>query len=170
VVLGLLIWALSKNKWWAFSFVLGSWAHVFSDTLDSVGVMLLWPLTDWHLHFDAWQYVGQAGRQLDAIAYYTSFGGVWDVLWAIWLACHWRMLTSAYFWKEIVPSDTFWAWLGRKRWGKDWVMLTVYRASAFFGFASIIGWFVWTLVVNDIHNSLSWVWSGPSWAPRQGPP
>ena len=48
---------------WAFSFVLGAWAHVFSDTLDSVGVMLFWPLTDWHMHFDVWEYVGEAGRK-----------------------------------------------------------------------------------------------------------
>ncbi len=29
------------------------------------------------------------------------------------------------------------------------MMLTVYRASAFFGVASIIGWYVWALLVND---------------------
>jgi len=50
------------------------------------------------------------------------------------------------------------------------VMLTVYRASAFFGVASIIGWYVWALFINDFQNSLDWSLGGPDWAPRQGPP
>ncbi len=168
VVIGLIILALSKNKMWAFSFVLGSWAHVLSDSLDSVGVMLFWPLTDWHFHLDVWEYVGQAGRKEDAIAYYTSLGGAWDLLWAGWLALNWRMLTRDYFHREIVPKDVFWPWLGRKT--GDTFMLTIYRASAFFGFASIIGWFIWALFVNDFHNVIDWSFAAPHWAPRVGPP
>ena len=49
-------------------------------------------------------------------------------------------------------------------------MLTVYRASAFFGVASIIGWYIWALFINDFHNALDWSLGGPQWAPRQGPP
>lgn len=158
----------SRNPMWAFSFLLGAWAHVFSDTLDSVGVMLFWPLTDWHLHFDVWQYVGQAGRKEDAIAYYTSLGGVWDILWATWLAMHWRMFTAHHFHTEIVPRDSFWRWMRTK--ASDAMMLTVYRASAFFGVASIIGWYIWALLINDFQNALDWSLGGPQWAPRQGPP
>ena len=168
VLIGALILGLSRNWIWAFSFILGAWAHVFSDTLDSVGVMLFFPFSEWHLHFDAWEYVGQAGRKEDAIAYYTSLGGVWDILWAMWLAFNWRMFTAHHFHTEIVPRDTFWLWLRTK--ASDSVMLTIYRASAFFGVASIIGWYVWALFINDFHAALDWSLGGPQWAPRIGPP
>lgn len=161
-----LLW--SRNWMWALSFLLGSWAHVFSDTLDSVGVMLLFPFSEWHLHLDVWQYVGQAGRKKDAIAYYTSLGGVWDLLWAGWLAFHWRMLTADHFHREIVPRDSFWLWMRERT--SEAVMLTVYRASAFFGVASILGWYLYALVINDFHAALDWTLGGPSWAPRIGPP
>ncbi|HET6692511.1 MAG TPA: metal-dependent hydrolase [Miltoncostaeaceae bacterium] len=168
VVIGALVLLLSKNWIWAFSFILGNWAHVFSDTLDSVGVMLFFPFTEWHLHLDVWQYVGQAGRKEDAIAYYTSLGGVWDILWAVWLSFNWRMFTAHHFHTEIVPRDTFWLWLRTK--ASDSVMLTIYRASAFFGVASIIGWYIWALFINDFHAALDWSIGGPQWAPRIGPP
>jgi membrane-bound metal-dependent hydrolase YbcI (DUF457 family) len=163
-----LVFLLSRTWTWAFSFLLGAWAHVFSDTLDSVGVMLFFPFSTWHLHFGVWEYVGEAGRKADAIAYYTSLGGVWDLLWAAWLALHWRMFTASHFHGEIVPRDSFWLWLRTKV--SDPVMLTVYRASAFFGVASILGWYVWALFVNDFHAALDWSIGGPQWAPRVGPP
>jgi hypothetical protein len=37
------------------SYFIGALAHVLSDSLDSVGVMLLFPLSTWHLHFGAWE-------------------------------------------------------------------------------------------------------------------
>ena len=140
-----IIFLISRNRMWAFSFLIGAWAHVLSDTLDSVGVMLFFPFTTWHAHLDVWQYVGAGGRRrTDAIAYYTSLGGVWDIFWAVWLAFRWRDFTSEYFHREVVPRDTFWLWLRTK--ASDDVMLTVYRASAFFGVASIIGWYIWALL------------------------
>ncbi|MGD9696752.1 MAG: metal-dependent hydrolase [Thermoleophilia bacterium] len=168
VLLAGLIYLASKNRSWALSFLLGCWAHVFSDTLDSVGVMVFFPFSDWHLHLDVWEYVGQAGRKEDAIAYYTSLGGAWDALWAIWLAVHWRMFTSEYFHREIVPKDSFWLWMRTK--ASDAAMLTLYRASAFFGVASIIGWFAWALFINEFHNAIDWSLGAPHWAPRVGPP
>lgn len=168
VLVGLLILWLTKSRMWAVSFVIGQWAHVLSDTLDSVGVMLFFPFSTYHVHFGVWEYVGQVGRRGDAIAYYTSLGGVWDVMWAVWLLWHWRSLTADHFHREIYPKDPFWHWLGRR--ASTSVMLTVYRASAFFGFASIIGWFTFSLVVNDFHAALDWSLGGPQWAPRVGPP
>lgn len=168
VVIAAIILVWSRNRMWALSFLLGEWAHVFSDTLDSVGVMVLFPFSEWHLHFGVWEYVGQAGRRDDAVAYYTSLGGVWDVLWAGWLAWHWRMFTADYFHSEIVPRDSFWLWLRTKT--SSTVMLTVYRASAFFGVGSVIGWYVWALLINTFHPHLDWSFGGPQWAPRQGPP
>ncbi len=163
-----LIFLASKKRLWAVSFLIGAWAHVFSDTLDSVGVMVLWPLTDWHMHFDVWEYVGEAGRRTDAIAYYTSFGGVWDAFWAVWLLARWRTLTTAVFVREIYPSDPFWPWARRKLGMAG--ALAIYRASAFFGFTSIVAWTLWAIFVNDVHNSFDWTLHGPQWAPRQGPP
>jgi membrane-bound metal-dependent hydrolase YbcI (DUF457 family) len=167
VVAALILW-LSKSRMWAVSFLIGNWAHVLSDTLDSVGVMALFPFTTWHMHFGVWEYVGQVGRRGDAIAYYTSLGGVWDLLWAAWLLWNWRMLTSEYFHTNIAPRDHFWTWLGRR--ASTAVVLTVYRTSAFFGFASIIGWFIWALFVNEFQPHLDWSFGGPQWAPRVGPP
>jgi membrane-bound metal-dependent hydrolase YbcI (DUF457 family) len=168
VLVALIILLLTRSRMWSVSFLVGNWAHVLSDTLDSVGVMPLFPFSTWHLHFDVWQYVGQVGRRGDAIAYYTSLGGVWDVLWASWLLWHWRTLTTAHFDREVAPKDPFWPWL-RRRAGAA-ATLTVYRASAFFGFASIIGWLVWSLLVNDFQAALDWSLGGPQWAPRVGPP
>jgi membrane-bound metal-dependent hydrolase YbcI (DUF457 family) len=62
---------LTKNRTWAFSYLIGAIAHVLSDSLDSVGVMMLFPLSTWHMHFGLWEYVGEAGRAKDAVAYCT---------------------------------------------------------------------------------------------------
>ena len=81
------------------------------------------------------------------------------LLWAMWgvlhLAAGLSVLTT--FTSEVasVPES---------------VMLTVYRASAFFGIASILGWYLWALAVNDLHAALDWSLGGPQWAPRIGPP
>lgn len=168
VVVGLLIYWLSKHKSWGISFVLGAWAHSLSDTLDSVGVMLFWPFSDMFVHFDVWQYVGDEGRRLDAVAYYTSLGGVWDAFWAVLLLSRWRMLTTAYFEREIFPSDPFWPWAKRKVGMVG--CLTIYRTSAFFGLTALVAWTVWALFVNDFHPSFDWSLGGPQWAPKVGPP
>jgi len=168
IIIGLLIWLFSKHKSWAISFVIGAWAHVLSDSLDSVGVMLFFPFSDWHFHLDVWQYVGDEGRRLDAVAYYTSFGGVWDAFWALLLLRRWRMLTTAYFLREIYRTDPFWPW-AKRRLGIVGA-LTLYRASAFFGFVSIAAWTFWALFVNDFHPSFDWTLGGPQWAPKVGPP
>ena len=163
-----IIWLLSKNSMWAFSFMAGEWAHVFSDTLDSVGVMLFFPFSLVHVHFGAWQYVGEAGRQLDGIAYYSSLGGAWDIFWAVLLLFNWRVLTTRYYEERVEPKDTFWPWLQGKT--NRTMCLAVYRTSAFFGFASIIGWIIYSLAVNSLHHALDWSWGGPGWAPKIGPP
>ena len=158
---------LTRNRTWAFSYLLGAIAHVLSDSLDSVGVMMLFPLSTWHMNFGLWDYVGEAGRAKDAVAYYTSLGGVWDAFWALWLLRYWRMFTITYFRDELYPSDPFWSWM--HRFTGETVMLTVYRTSAFFGYASIIGWYIWVLAINDFHPHLDWSFGAPHWAPRQGP-
>jgi hypothetical protein len=162
-----LIFAFTRNRLWAISFLIGAIAHVLSDTLDSVGIMLLFPFSTWHLHFDLWEYGGEIGRGKDAVAYYTSLGGVWDVFWAVWLLRYWRMFSTRYFRAEIVPTDPLWIWM--QRYTGETVMLTAYRSSAFFGYASIIGWYIWALFVNTFHPHLDLHPGGPHWLPRQGP-
>jgi len=163
-----IIYLFSRSRLWALSFLIGAVLHVLSDTLDSVGVMLFFPFTTYHVHFDVWQYVGEAGRRRDAIAYYTSLGGAWDAFWALLLAFNWRTLTTSHFHRRVAPFDPFWPWLLRKT--NQTFCLTIYRASAFFGVASIIGWYTWALFRNEFHPHLDWSLGGPSWAPRQGPP
>ena len=98
--------------------------------------------------------MGEAGRRKDAIAYYTSLGGAWDLFWAGWLALRWRVLTTAYWEREIVPNDPLWPWLRAQGCGRN-VSLTIYRTSAFFGFVSIIAWMLRALFVNDFHPHLN---------------
>ncbi len=163
-----MILLLMRNRVWAFSYLIGAVAHDLSDTLDSVGVMILFPRSTWHLHFGLWQYVGEVGRAYDAVAYYTSLGGVWDAFWAVWLLRYWRMFSTQYFRDEIAPTDPFWAWMGRH--GRSRVKCQpAYCSSAFFGYASIIGWYIWVLFVNTFHPHLDWSIGGPQWAPKQGP-
>jgi hypothetical protein len=77
------------------------------------------------------------------------------------------MFTITYFRDELYPSDPFWSWMNR--YTGETVMLTVYRTSAFFGYASIIGWYIWVLAINSFHPHLDWSFGAPHWAPRQGP-
>ena len=166
VVLRAIIFLMSRNQMWTFSFLLGAWAHVFSDTLDSVGVMLFWPLTDWHMHLDVWEYVGQAGRKEDAIAYYTSLGGrlgppLGGLAGAPLAHVHRRALPP----RDRPPRHASGCWLRTK--ASDPVMLTLYRASAFFGVASIIGWYVWALLVNDFQAAVDWTPGGPAVGPAR---
>jgi hypothetical protein len=162
-----IIYAASKNRMWALSYLLGAIAHDASDTLDSVGVMMLFPLSTWHLHLNLWEYVGEVGRAHDAVAYYTSLGGVWDAFWVVWLLRHWRTLTAIHFREHIFPTDPFWPKLQR-RVGAT-LTITFYRGSAFFGVTSVIGWYIWALAVNRFHPHLDWSPGGPGWAPRVGP-
>jgi membrane-bound metal-dependent hydrolase YbcI (DUF457 family) len=168
ILIGLLIYKLSGSRLWAFSFIIGNFAHVLSDTLDSVGVMLFFPFSTYHVHFGLWEYVGEQGRQLDGIAYYTSLGGAWDIFWAILLIFNWKVLTTRYYRDRVEPQDPFWPWLQRKT--NDTICLAFYRTSAFFGFASIIGWMVYALLVNELHAAFDWSIGGPQWAPRVDPP
>jgi membrane-bound metal-dependent hydrolase YbcI (DUF457 family) len=44
-LVSMLIFAVSKNRVFAFSFLIGQWLHTTSDMLDSVGVMALFPFS-----------------------------------------------------------------------------------------------------------------------------
>jgi membrane-bound metal-dependent hydrolase YbcI (DUF457 family) len=59
LVVGLLLYAIWRNKVVAYSFVIGQWAHALTDVGDTVGTMLLFPFTDHLFAAGAWAYAGQ---------------------------------------------------------------------------------------------------------------
>ena len=62
----------------AYSFLIGQWAHSLTDTGDTVGTMLFFPFTTHLFSIGAWAYAGELGRQVDAGAYFSGLGFVWD--------------------------------------------------------------------------------------------
>ena len=161
VVVGGLCYLLTRNRAWSLGLLLGLWAHVLSDTLDSNGVMLFFPFSLERVHLDAWAYAGEVGRYLDGAAYFSSLGFVWDGFWLLLVLVNWRVLTLDYFRTQIVPSDPFWAWLGKYLPEAGQVVL--YRGAFFYGATRWIAWLIWTHVLHDFPFDLSW--DGPYWVP-----
>ena len=60
------------------------WAHAFTDMGDTVGTMLFFPFTDHLFAVGAWAYAGQTGRYVDAGAYFSGLGFVWDGVFVVW--------------------------------------------------------------------------------------
>jgi membrane-bound metal-dependent hydrolase YbcI (DUF457 family) len=159
VVVALIILLLSRNRIWAFSFLLGQWSHALTDTGDTVGTMLLFPFTTYGFSVDAWAYAGQLGRSNDAGAYYSGLGFVWDGVWVVYGIFNWRVLTRSYFQSTIVPADGIWGWGGRFL--PEAPLLALYRASFFYGTTRWIAWLLWAHVANSFQFDLSW--GGPDW-------
>jgi len=165
LLISAIILAVTRNRVLAFSFMIGQWLHVTSDMLDSVGVMAVFPFSTHHVSTDTYAYAGELGRLSDAHAYYTSLGGICDLLFVLLLIPYWRVLTRDYFDREVITSDPAFIYL-RARIG----MLpcrTLYHASAFFGVTSVFGWLIWALVWNRWH--VDWHLGGPNWVPQVGP-
>jgi hypothetical protein len=140
------------------SFLVGQWAHALTDTGDTVGTMLFFPWTQ-HFHLGAWAYAGQTGRFVDAGAYFSGFGGMWDLVWIVYGLFAWRVLTRDYFVRVIVPADTMWTRLGRLL--PENALLTIYRTAFFYGTCRWIAWTIWAHVVKDYPYDLTW--GGPHW-------
>src|SRR5581483_1129258 len=99
---------------WALGFLVGEWAHALTDTGDTVGTMLFFPWTH-HFSIGAWAYAGQTGRLTDAAAYFSGFGGMWDLVWILYGVFSWRVLTKDYFNRFVIPEDArFWGFLGKR--------------------------------------------------------
>ena len=126
VLVGLLLYAVFRNKVVAYSFVIGHWAHAFTDMGDTVGTMLFFPFTDHLFAVGAWAYAGQTGRYVDAGAYFSGLGFVWDGVFVVWALLSWRVITRAYFRETIVAADPFWRWAGR--YVSENVLIVLYRA------------------------------------------
>jgi len=156
------IYGATRSRVLAFSFALGQWLHVTSDMLDSVGVMALFPFSTHHVSTDTYAYAGELGRLTDAHAYYTSLGGICDLLFVLLLVPYWRVLTFDYFHEHVIDVDPVFVYL-RARVGVLGCR-TLYITSAFFGISSVFGWLLWAIVWNHWHVDTSI--GGPFWVPK----
>ena len=161
VVVGLLWWAVTRHKGWAVGLMIGIWAHVLSDTLDTNGVMLFFPFSLERVSFGAWAYAGETGRFTDAAAYFSSLGFVWDGFWIALVLLNWRVLTTDYFRSDIRPEDPFWTWLGAYL--PEQALVVLYRGPFFYGVTRWVAWLIWVHVLHDNEFDLSW--GGPYWVP-----
>lgn len=164
VVFALIILAIFKCRPWFVGILIGEFAHVLTDICDSVGTMVFFPATTQHYTIGMWAYASQAGRYGDAAAYYSSLGGVWDLLWLCLAAVGWKVFTRDFFFGTVVPNDPAWAWLRRKFALSDRAMLAVYRSYFVYGGCRIFGWFLWARLRNPLRGTqtLDWSWGGPA--------
>jgi membrane-bound metal-dependent hydrolase YbcI (DUF457 family) len=161
VAVALLFFAITRSKGWSAGLMVGIWAHVLSDTLDSNGVMLFFPISTARVHFDAWAYAGETGRFLDGSAYFSSLGFIWDLFWISVVLLNWRVLRLDYFRTTVVPGDPFWAFAGRRL--PESALVVLYRGAFFYGTCRWFGWLLWVHVLNSHPFDLSW--GGPYWVP-----
>jgi len=160
VVVAGLIYVVWRSRIWALSFMVGQWAHALTDSLDSVGTMLLFPWT--HLFsVGAWAYAGQTGRYTDAGAYFSGLGFAWDGVWLVWGILSWRVLTRAYFRETVAPADPFWRKAGQ--YVPETALLAIYRISFFYGACRWVAWLIWAHLVRSFAFDFSW--GGPKWVP-----
>ena len=159
VLVALVVIAATGNKLWAFSFMIGQWAHAFTDVTDTVGTMLLFPFSTHIFSIGLWKYAAEAGRLGDGAAYFSGPAVVWDCLWVVFVALSWRVLTREYFHTVVAPNDKFWAWAGKR--APEPVLLALYRTSAFYGTLRLLAWILWVHVVTSHAFDISW--GGPHW-------
>lgn len=159
VLIGLLIYLVSRNLVWAYSFTIGHWAHALSDIGDTLGTMLLFPFTTQHISVGAWAYAGQTGRYIDAAAYFSGLGWVWDGVWVVAALLSWRVVKRDYFYANVVAADGTWNWLLRRF--PEYLVLALYRGSYFYGITRWAAWLIWAHVLHDYSFDLSW--GGPHW-------
>jgi membrane-bound metal-dependent hydrolase YbcI (DUF457 family) len=161
VLLAVLVYAISRQRIWAVSILIGQWAHALTDIGDTVGTMLLFPFTTHLFSVGAWAYAGQTGRLTDAGAYFSGLGFVWDGIFVVWGLLSWRVLTRSYFRETIVAADPFWGWAGRYL--PETALVALYRASFFYGICRWTAWLIWAHVLNSFSFDLTW--GGPHWVP-----
>lgn len=160
-VVALIFLLITRNRVWGLSVLVGAMAHSITDTSDSLGAMLFWPISTEQITFGMWAYAAQVGRYDDAGAYYSSLGVVMDAAWGVIAVWNWRVLTKGYFRSVVAPADPLWGWLGKRF--PERALLAFYRAGFFYGASRLIAWTIWAHVLNDYVWDLSW--GGPSWIP-----
>jgi hypothetical protein len=165
-VVALIIRYVFGSRVWAISFLLGQWAHAITDVGDTMGTMLFFPFSTALVDVDAWAYAGQNDRLVDAAAYHSGLGFVWDGVWVVLALMSWRVLTRDYFETTIVAADPrFWGALRRVL--PEAAILALYRAAFFYGICRWTAWLIWAHVLHDYPFDLSW--GGPDWVPKEDP-
>lgn len=170
-LVSLTVLALSKNRAWSLGLLIGGFAHVLTDTGDSVGTMLFFPFTTQHYSIGMWAYASQEGRYGDASAYFSSFGGVWDLFWLAIALAGAAVFSRDFFEQNVVPADPTWGWAQRRFSLSDNTLLAIYRAFFLYGACRIFAWSIWARLLNPERGTqvLDLTWGGPSWvqkAPR----
>jgi len=166
VVAGLFYVVFRKKSWakvWAVGLLIGVWAHVLSDTLDTNGVMLFFPFSLDRVHLDVWAYAGQTGRYQDGTAYFSSFGFVWDGFWIVMVLLNWKVLKLEYFRAYVSSADPFWGFLHRRLHMPEQALIVLYRGAFFYGVCRWCAWLIWVHVTHS--NSFDLTLGGPSWVP-----
>ena len=172
VLLTLVIWAWKRNRAFTVGFLLGYAAHALTDISDSVGTMLLIPVTALNWTMQTWAYAAtiDGGKYLDAAAYYSSLGLAMDLFWLVVVLFSWRVLTRDYWRTTVVPPDArVWAFFGRFL--PERGLIALYRAMFFYGLCRLISWSLWARIVAEpiidgvkrrgFPMDLSW--TGPWW-------
>jgi membrane-bound metal-dependent hydrolase YbcI (DUF457 family) len=166
VIAGIFYLAAWKKPWakvWAVGLMIGIWAHVLSDTLDSNGVMLFFPFSLARVHLDVWAYAGETGRYVDGAAYFSSLGFVWDGFWILLVILNYRVLKLDYFRNTIAGGDSFWGFVQRTTRLPEEALVVIYRGAFFFGVCRWVAWLIWAHVAND--NAFDLGLGGPYWVP-----
>ena len=168
VLFALVVLWITKSKGWALGLLIGQWAHVLTDCFDSVGTMLFFPFTTQHYSTGMWAYASQQGRYGDAAAYYSSLGGVWDLLWLVLALTGAGVFSRTFFKDTVVPNDDVWPWMKRKFGMSELAMVAVYRAYFIYGACRIFAWFIWARFLNPERGTqyLDWSWGGPGWVEK----
>jgi hypothetical protein len=172
VVLCGALWLWRRNRALTVGYLLGFAAHALTDVNDSVGTMLLFPLSTLNWSLETWAYAAtvEGGKYLDAAAYYSSPGLLMDLFWLGVVLRSWRVLTREHWRKEIVPADPHvWSWLARFL--PERALVALYRATFFYGLTRMIAWSTWahllaTPVIEGVERRgypMDLSWTGPWW-------
>jgi len=111
----------------------------------------------------AWANADASARTLDAAAYYSGLGFVWDSIWVVLVLASWPILRRQYFRERIAPRDGFWAWTGRLL--PEDALLAIYRGAIFFGVCRFVAWMIWAHLLH--HYAFDPTWGGPYWVDAQ---
>jgi membrane-bound metal-dependent hydrolase YbcI (DUF457 family) len=164
-VIAVIILALTRSRSWALGLLIGQWAHVLTDISDSAGVMVFFPFSTENLSIRMWKHAAGEGRHGDAIAYYSSLGGIWDFFWLIMAIVFARNVLRRDYFREVVrPADPrVWDWLGRRLFLTENGLIVLYRAYFLYGVGRMFGWFFWARFKE--HAPWQPVWDGPKFVP-----
>jgi hypothetical protein len=154
-------WKLLGSKNWGIGFLIGQWAHAITDCGDTVGTMLLFPWTQ-HFHLGMWAYSAHLGRAIDAAAYFSGPGCMWDAFWIAYGLFSWQVLARAHFERHVFPADALWSKLNRLL--PVSALVVLYRAAFFYGVSRWVAWTIWVHIVH--HYPYDLTWGGPHWLPQ----